>query len=155
MSASTTSSGRIFSFPEEKYGGPVSVRPMAAERRSRYRYPLNLSVRFRCLSEKSLFSGAGLAVNLSSGGVLVVSHHLVSEHEITVGEWAEMSIEWPSLLDGKTPLQLVAVGRVLRRGTADFAAAFERYQFRTLKGASQRPARLGGDLVELPASQRR
>ena len=43
----------------------------------------------------------------------------------------EMSIEWPWLLDGKIPLQLIATGRGLRRQGLHFAAAFERYEFRT------------------------
>ncbi len=112
-------------------GALVATRATRAERRSKFRFPLDLSVRFRPLSG-SPFSGAGRAVNLSSGGVLVVSQRVVSPKEISVGELVEMSIEWPSLLDGKIPLQLFAVGCVVRRRTFDFAAAFERYQFRTL-----------------------
>jgi len=112
-------------------GMPVPNRATRAERRSKFRFPLDLNVRFRPLSG-SLFSGAGRAVNVSSGGVLVVSKRVVSPKEISVGELVEMSIEWPSLLDGKIPLQLFAVGYVVRRRTFDFAAAFERYQFRTL-----------------------
>jgi len=60
---------------------------------------------------------------------------VASEHQITVGALVEMSIEWPSMIDGRIPLQLVAVGRILRReeccGTSRFAATFERYEFRT------------------------
>ncbi len=71
-------------------------------------------------------------MNLSSGGVLVASQHQMNE-----GALVEMRIEWPLLLDGKTPLQLIAVGRVLRHGISHFAAAFERYEFRTMKSAIQ------------------
>jgi hypothetical protein len=97
------------------------------ERRRRYRYPLDLSVRFLCRSGESRVSGEGLAVNLSSGGVLVASRH-----QMKVGARVEMSIEWPLLLDGKTPLQLLTVGWVLRRGDYHFAATFDRYEFRTM-----------------------
>jgi hypothetical protein len=96
---------------------------------------LDLGVRFRPLSG-SLASGTGRAVNVSSGGVLVVFQQVVSPHEIGVGAWMEMSIEWPSLLDGRIPLQLFAVGRVVRQRTSIFAASFERYQFRTMASSS-------------------
>jgi hypothetical protein len=54
----------------------------------------------------------------------------------------EMSMEWPSLLDGRVPLQLFAVGRVLRRGSSYFAAAFERYEFRTVSSNQPMPLQL-------------
>jgi hypothetical protein len=133
MLSSTTSTGRIFS-------------PVPAERRLRFRYPLDLSVRFRSLAGKSPFAGGGRAVNVSSGGVLVISQHVVSPHEIGVGTRMEMSIEWPLMLDGRIPLQLFAVGRVLRRGASHFAATFVRYEFRTMS-TNQPPAPLRGGLV--------
>jgi hypothetical protein len=102
-----------------------------SERRLRFRYSLDLSVRFRSRPGMSLFSGTGRVVNVSSGGALVASELIGSRDEISMGERVEMSIEWPPLLDGRIPLQLFAVGRVLRRGASDFAVAFERYQFRT------------------------
>jgi len=134
-------------------GAIVSNPPIPEERRLRFRYPLNLSVRFRFLSGTSRLSGAGRTVNVSSRGVLVASQHLISQQEISVPARVEMRIEWPSLLDGRTPLQLFPVGIVLRRGASDFAATFERYQFRTMRSSSQRPARLGGDVVEWPPSK--
>jgi hypothetical protein len=115
----------------------------------KFRFPLDLMVRFRPLSG-SLFSGAGRAANMSSGGVLVVSQHAVSEHEIKVGARVELSIEWPSLLDGKIPLQLFAVGRVVRHQAFDFAAAFEGYQFRTMRSTSLPHARLGDGVIQWP-----
>jgi len=68
----------------------------------------------------------GSVVNMSSGGVLVAS-----KHEITVGSRMEISIEWPSLLDGQVPLQLVATGRVVRCDTFSFAMGLASHQFRT------------------------
>lgn len=103
------------------------------ERRSKARYPLHLSVRFRSVSKGFLFSGLGRIIDMSSGGVLVVLQD-VSQHEISVGAWVEISIEWPALLEGRIPLQLVAAGRIIRRGASDFAVTFERHEFRTMKG---------------------
>ena len=77
-----------------------------------------------------------MVVNLSSRGILVAS-----EREVTEGALVEMRIEWPSLLHGRVPLQLVVVGRVLRRDASQFAATFERYQFRTMKSSGVSPIR--------------
>ena len=127
----------------------VVNQTIPAERRLKFRFPLDLTLRFRPLSG-SLFLGAGRAANLSSGGILVVSEHAVSQHEISVGARVEISIEWPSLLDGKIPLQLIAVGRVVRHRAFDFAAAFEGYQFRTLRSSGPALARWRSDVIEWP-----
>lgn len=128
MSTSTPSLARILPF-QPGLAIVAGGRPRG-ERRCKLRYPLDLTVRYRCLSG-SFFSGAGHALNLSSGGILVASPRPISQGEVTVGALLEMRIEWPSLLDGKVPLQLIAVGRVVRRGAAGFAATFEQYKFRT------------------------
>jgi hypothetical protein len=125
---------KVLSFPEEHFSKKVSSRPILDERRLRFRYPLDLRVRFQSSAAGARLSGAGLAVNVSSGGVFVASNH-----PVTVGALVEMSIDWPSMLDGTIPLQLVAVGRVLRRGVAHFAASFDRHEFRTLRSPSRTP----------------
>jgi hypothetical protein len=135
MPTSTMATAGIIRFPAEQRGVIHSLWPAQSERRIKFRYPLDLNVRYRCPSAGSLVSGAGLAVNLSSGGVLVAS-----QHQLNVGALVVMSIEWPFLLDGRTPLQLIAVGRVLRGGDCHFAAAFERHEFRTMKPSIQSPA---------------
>jgi hypothetical protein len=129
------------SLPEEHHGAIAADRAIGAERRVKSRYPLDLSVRFRLLSGSSLHSGAGRTVNMSSGGVLVVTKHVASRHDIRAGAKVEMSFEWPTLLDGRIPLQLLAVGLVVRGGTSDFAVAFERYQFRTMRNSALQHAR--------------
>jgi len=144
MPTLTSSFGRILFLPE-------ADQSIAAERRLKIRYPMNLRVRFRCHSGPSaFFSGSGRTVNISSGGVLVVLQHRVPHHKVSIGAWAEMSIEWPQLLDGKIPLQLCTTGRLLRCGASDFATAFEQYQFRIMRRSSQPSARLGSDVSECP-----
>jgi hypothetical protein len=125
---------KVLSFPEVHFSKTVSSGPILDERRLRFRYPLDLRVRFQSSVAGAPFSGAGLAVNVSSGGVFVASHH-----PVVIGALVEMSIEWPSKLDGTIPLQLVAVGRVLRHGVAHFAASFDRHEFRTLRSPSRTP----------------
>lgn len=103
-----------------------------AERRRRVRYSLNLAVRFGTSGEGAPLFGEGKIVNMSSRGVLIAS-----SEQPRMGELVELRIEWPSLLDGMIPLQLIAVGRILRHGTGRFAAALERHEFRTVRRASQ------------------
>jgi len=128
---------KILPFQREHHLAIVSNWPVAEERRSKVRYPLDLSVRFRFFPI-SPFSAGGRAVNVSSGGVLVVSEHLVPQPDIRVGSEVEMNFEWPALLDARIPLQLFAVGRIVRCGTFEFAAVFERYQFRTMRNSTRR-----------------
>ena len=139
MEPSIHSFARVLQFPGEQRSSLLATWPIPAERRLKFRYPLDLSVRFRSLAPKgSAFSGEGKAVNLSSGGILVASRH-----QIVLGTLLEMSMEWPSLIDGRIPLQLVAVGRVLReeksRGASHFAATIERHEFRTMRISTPPP----------------
>ena len=129
----TRSFGRIVSFLEDRRGAMASHSPILTERRSNYRYPLDLSVRFCLISRASPLSGAGRTVNLSAGGLLVATQGVVPCDEISAGARLEISIEWPVLLDGRIPLQLFAVGRVVRRGATDLAVTFQHHQFRTMR----------------------
>jgi hypothetical protein len=128
---STSYSARILSFPEEHHWKIIAGRSVPAERRSRFRYPLDLTVRFRANGAESPFSAVGVVMNMSSGGILVAS-----QCPLTAGAVVEMRIEWPALLEGRIPLQLVAIGRVLRNETSTFAATFERHEFRILKSST-------------------
>ena len=67
---------------------------------------------------------------MSSGGVLVAY-----QDQVRTGARMELNIEWPSLLDGEVPLQLVAMGKVVRCEASSFAMALGRYQFRTTRRA--------------------
>src|SRR5277367_6494043 len=123
MLTSTPSLAAIPSLFKEHPKAIISSWPIAAERRSAVRYSVELSVRFRALSQTSPFCGAGRVVNASRGGVWVVS-----EDKIRLGAQVEMTLEWPFLLDGRIPLRLFATGRILRRGASGFAATMERYE---------------------------
>jgi hypothetical protein len=105
----------------------MNCSPIGMERRTKTRYPLVLNVRYRSVDRK-VHDGEGQVVNMSSGGVFIVS-----SHQLPVGVDLEVCMEWPPLLDGCVHLQLVALGRVVRCGKSSFALAFRRHQFRTLK----------------------
>ena len=95
------------------------------ERRSKTRFYLNLPVRYQTLS-RGPAGGEGRILNISSGGLLVAH-----PSPLCVGVRTELRIEWPSLLEGKIRLQLVALGRVVRSEASAFAVMFSRYQFKT------------------------
>ena len=97
------------------------------ERRSKARYPVKLTVRYRTVGRAQHVNGVGHTVNMSSGGLLVYA-----EHEVSAGSRLEVNVEWPLLLDGAVPLKFVAHGKVVRCGGSMFAISFAQYQFRTM-----------------------
>jgi|SRR5579862_1928201 len=105
------------------------------ERRSRFRYPLRLSVKYRTLSEGPSLVGVGRTINVSSRGFLIAS----SQANITAGSRLQLTVDWPSLLHGITPLQLVVYCRVTRSVQAEFAVELDQYQFRTKRAKQPRP----------------
>lgn len=54
---------------------------------------------------------------------------------IPEGTRLKLFIEWPSLLNGVTPLQLITVGTVVRCSRIGLSILFESYQFRTMARA--------------------
>jgi hypothetical protein len=131
------------------------------ERRVKARYPLELNVRYHTLGRSNPVYGVGRTLNLSSNGALVAS-----PDKMTEGVRLKLTIEWPSLLNGTTPLQLVTYGKVVRSSEDGFAVALETYQFRTMKRNLQpittavRIARINGatlpdELQRVPPSMRR
>jgi hypothetical protein len=147
MAIPMTSFAGVLADLEHNRAGIVRDRSIPAERRSKIRYSLDLTIRFRFLSASSGFSGVGRTINLSSSGILVLYEHTALD-EISAGAGLQMSIEWPSLLDDRIPLQLFAVGRIVRRGASTFAARFDRHQFRTMSVSRQPPAHLTDDAIK-------
>jgi hypothetical protein len=134
---STHSFTRVLSFPERHYDPFCINGPIRPERRLKSRFAFDLSVRFRVLCGTPCYSGVGRAINVSSGGVLVSTEQAGSHHHLRLGAQVEMSFEWPAMLDGKIPLQLFAVGAVVRYTTSAFAATLVRYEFRTMNNSNQ------------------
>jgi hypothetical protein len=105
---------------------------MIHERRVKSRYPIELNVRYQTMGTAGPVAGVGQTLNMSSSGLL-----LACASNIPEGTRMKMYIEWPSLLDGTTPLQLITVGRVVRRSETAISILFESYQFRTMSRARQ------------------
>ena len=102
-------------------------RSISLERRSKIRYPVALNVRYRTMGKTHRISGIGRTINMSSDGLLIAT-----DQRTDVGARIELNIEWPSMLDGQIPLQLVATGKVVRCLAFGFAFSFTQYQFRTM-----------------------
>ena len=113
------------------------------ERRSKARYPVKLTVRYRTMGRRQHVNGIGHTLNMSSGGLLVSA-----QHEVSAGLRLEVNVEWPLLLDGSVPLQLVAHGKVVRCGGSMFAIAFAQYQFRTMGRILKATSAFEGDEME-------
>jgi len=103
---------------------------MQNERRVKSRYPLELNVRYQTMGAAGPVAGAGQTVNVSSSGMFLACPSNVPE-----GSRLKMFIEWPSLLNGTTPLQLITVGTVVRCTEIGISVVFESYQFRTMSRA--------------------
>ncbi len=108
-----------------------------SDRRSKVRFPLELPVHFNSIAKKHPVNGTGRTVNISSNGLLIASAGAMNP-----GAWLEISVQWPSRLDGGIHLQLAAVGKVVRCVESDFAVEFHSYEFRTMRRTLQRAAPL-------------
>ena len=98
-----------------------------SDRRGADRFPIEREVRYKVLNKKNADeAGNGRTVNLSSNGVL-----FTTEHMLLPGKRMEIAISWPAQLNNKTPLKLVARGRVVRYDDGRAAMEIQQYEFRT------------------------
>jgi hypothetical protein len=100
----------------------------SVERRSKLRFPLELRVHYHTVGRGEPFIGMGFVVNMSSSGLFVAG-----EHEAIAARRIKLTVEWPVLLDGQIPLQLVIDGKVVRCEASGFAVELHEHQFRTCK----------------------
>ena len=107
-----------------------------AERRLKMRYPIKAYVCYRGIDRGPCAYETGRAINLSSRGILVVTD---GAHRVQPGTKVEIKIEWACQLGGSIPLNLVAIGKVVRCQPCGFAAVLERHEFRIVGKAAQRP----------------
>lgn len=105
----------------------MSIEYITTDRRAKSRYPLELNVRYRTVGAVKPTAGVGQTINMSSGGMFLVCANKFAE-----GTRLKLFVEWPSLLNGTTPLQLITVGTVVRCNEIGISILFESYQFRTM-----------------------
>src|SRR6202167_4124394 len=100
---------------------------MENERRVKSRYPLELSVGYQTIGAAGPGAGAGQTSNISSSDMI-----LACASNIPEGTRLKLFVEWPSLLNGTTPLQLITVGTVVRSTPIGVSVVFDSYQFKTM-----------------------
>jgi hypothetical protein len=96
------------------------------ERRSTRRYPIAVELQYNLKRNKSLESGHGHTVNISSGGVL-----FSTECALPPGFEIELAITWPARLGGVTRLKMHVQGLTVRNEENRTAVKIFRYQYRT------------------------
>ena len=97
------------------------------ERRGTRRFPVREEVRYRVIRSKlPEASGTGVTLDIGSGGIL-----FTTQERLPVGHMVEISVTWPARLDGTCPLQLVAVGCVVRSELGKAALRIGSYEFKT------------------------
>lgn len=107
---------------------PETADGINGERRSDKRYAIALDVRWRLLRrKKTLDSGQGHTVDLSTGGVL-----FETGRRLPVGLKVQLSISWPVLLHNSAPLQLTVLGKVVRSDNERTAIEIAQHEFRTV-----------------------
>jgi PilZ domain len=99
-----------------------------AERRKRCRFPLVCELRYR-LQTGEFNPGwcVGKTLDISSSGVRFVTE----ASPPPLGQWLELSIDWPVRLSGKRALKLVARGRIIRTFGVEVAVQIDQCEFRT------------------------
>ena len=80
------------------------------ERRASKRFSIDRTIRYRVMDDGPTgISGNGRTVNLSSGGILIVTDRLLSP-----GVQLEVEIDWPTPVDTEVALKLIAKCTVVR-----------------------------------------
>jgi len=107
----------------------------ARDRRLRRRFNLELELEFRVIDRGQVISsGSGWTTDVSSGGVA-----FQTSAPVKMGAMLELSLHWPAMLNGASPLQLIVLGRV-RRTEERIVITVDRYEFRTRTRAAAQAA---------------
>ena len=102
---------------------------------ARYAIALELSYSVLDLDRQSE-AGTGQTVDISSSAL-----RFRAEHPPAVGLQLEVAINWPRLLHGITPLQLVVNGTVIRSSGEEVVMLIAKHTFKTRRtGATLVPA---------------
>ena len=99
----------------------------SSDRRRSRRFAIEAEVSWRQRAGRSTeLAGKGTIVNISSSGIL-----FMSDPKPEVGEQLQLSVDWPVVLDGSTPLKLAIRGKVVRAQAHSVAVQIMNYEFRT------------------------
>jgi hypothetical protein len=103
------------------------IQDLAADRRKKARFPLNRELRYKVLDGDTIVEfGVGTTLDMASGGMA-----FMTEHQLPVGSFIELSISWPVLLENSCPMRLIVFGRVVRSAGRQTACTVDKYEYRT------------------------
>jgi len=102
---------------------PVLLQPGLPDTRFKARFPIDLAFRYNA-GDRPGFSGTGRVLNIGSTDVAVACRH-----QLKPGMPVELVIEWPARLDGRIPIHLVMIGRVMRSDPSGFAVGSCQHRF--------------------------
>ena len=113
---------------------------IGGERRQDRRYHLQLELKWKLIRRRRVLdTGTGQTVNVSSGGILFEAGRHLPE-----GLNVELSISWPVLLHNLAPMQLVAIGKIVRGDGGRVAILTTQHEFRTVGIPSEHRNALAG-----------
>ncbi len=99
------------------------------EQRSCRRYPIALNLQYKLINKTRVTRlGSGKTLNLSSSGIFFKAKEPIPEE----GQ-IELVVNWPFLLDGACPLNLVARGRIVRSSSNGTSVEMTYHELRTGK----------------------
>ncbi len=105
------------------------------ERRSGIRFPIKSELRWTVLNRKyGPPTGKGETVDFSSSGL-----SFRSDSPLSPGCRLELDVDWPVELDGRVPMKLLAVGKVVRLQGHLVCVSIEKKEFRTAGRKASRP----------------
>jgi PilZ domain len=100
---------------------------IGGDRRQDRRYQLQLDLRWKLIRRRRVLdTGTGQTVDVSSGGICFDAGRHLPE-----GLNVELSISWPVLLHNVAPMQLVAIGKIVRCNGRQVAIQTAQHEFRT------------------------
>jgi hypothetical protein len=113
---------------KELWGKPAEqVDVINGDRREDRRYHLQLELKWKLIRRRRVLdAGTGHTLDVSSGGILFDAGRHLPE-----GLNVELSIAWPVLLHNVAPMQLVAVGKIIRCNGRQVAMQTVQHEFRT------------------------
>ena len=111
---------------------------IGGERRKDRRYHLQLELKWKLIRRRRILdTGTGRTMDVSSGGVRFDAGRHLPE-----GLNVELSISWPVLLRNLAPMQLVAIGKIVRCDGRQVAMQTVQHEFRTAGIASEHALQL-------------
>jgi hypothetical protein len=103
----------------------------SSEPRASARFPLTLEVRYSILHKGGpVETGSGRMIDMSSSGL-----RFTADRPLLARLRLDVSVDWPALLEGGIPLQLIATGVVVWTRGTETALRIQRHEFRTRRVA--------------------